>query len=145
MVEIAKQNDCTDNEKNDKYIMTDEQIVEHRKNLNQLTDKCSDKELEPKIKEDLKKLARKVGASTYVMWVQPSSSSIRSTPAETPELIRNIHQALQTASMVYMCKTATEGYEMATKVSRNACINFWIAAAIAVLSAVAAWVAVLSR
>jgi len=125
--------------------MTDEQIEAYRQRLNDGTTKCSDKKPESGIKEELEKLAREVGASTCVLWVHPTSSSIRSSDADTSELIRNIHQALQTASMVNMCKTATEGYEMATKVSRNACINFWIAAAIAFLSAVAAWVAVLSK
>jgi len=124
--------------------MTDEEIEVYRKRLNELTAQCSDDKPEQKISQALKELAREVGASTCVFFVHPVSGS-RTGVADTSELIRNIHQALQTASMVNMCKTATEGYEMATKVSRNACINFWIAAAIAFLSAVAAWVAVLSR
>jgi hypothetical protein len=57
------------------------------------------------------------------------------------EHIRSINQAIQTRVMIDICKTATEGYEMATKANRNACINFWIAAAIAFLSALAAWIA----
>jgi hypothetical protein len=64
--------------------------------------------------------------------------------------IASIHQALQTASMVNMCSAATNGYKIATQASKNARIHFWVAAAIAFLSALAAagsaavaWIAVM--
>lgn len=121
--------------------MTDEEIEAYRQRLNELTAQCSDEKPEPGIQNELIKLARKIGASTYVLWIHPTKSRVITSDADTSELIRNIHQALQTASMVNMCKTATEGYKMATEVSRNARIHFWIAAAIAFICAVAAWVA----
>lgn len=120
--------------------MTDEQIEAYRKHLSELTARCSDKQPESRIKEELKELARQVGASTRILWVHPTSSTITTSDADTSEIIRNIHQALQTASMVNMCKTAAEGYEIATKASRNARIHFWIAAAISFICAAAAWV-----
>jgi hypothetical protein len=64
------------------------------------------------------------------------------TPGERDaEYIRGINQALQTASIINMCKTAARGYEVAIEASRSASRTFWIMAAIAFLSAVAAWVA----
>ena len=58
------------------------------------------------------------------------------------EYVRGINHALQTASMIDMCRTATQGYEIATEaskraveVSRSASKQFWIVAAIAFLSA----------
>jgi len=121
--------------------MTDEQIEAYRQQLNELTNKCSGTQPESRIQEELKKLASEVGASTRILWVHPTSSTIKTSDADTSELIRNIHQALQTASMANMCRTATQGYEIATKASRHACIHYWIVAAIALLSVVAAWVA----
>ncbi len=123
--------------------MNHEQIEIYRKRLNTLTAECSDKKPEGRIEEELTKLAREVGASTCVLWVHPTSSSLETSNAYTPELIRNIHQALQTASMVNMCKTATEGHKMATETIRKACINSRIVAGIAFLSAAAAWLAVI--
>jgi len=69
-------------------------------------------------------LAKKVGASSR-KWPHGSCS------ASEPELVDNIQRALQTASMIDMCETA----------SRNCAIAL-IATLIALGSAVAAWVAV---
>jgi len=121
--------------------MTDEQIEVYRERLNTLTAKCSDEKPEKSVRKELQELAREVGASTCVLWIHPTKCLITTTEADTPELIRNIHQALQTASMINMCKTATQGYEMATKARKSASIQFSIFAAIAFLSGVAAWVA----
>ncbi len=99
--------------------MTDNEIEAYRKQLNELTSQCSDKKPEKGVYAKLKQLAREVGASTCVFWVRPAGGC-RSTDADTSELIRNIHQALQTASMANMCKTAAQGYEMATKASEDA-------------------------
>ena len=120
--------------------MTDEEIEVYRERLNELTAQCSDDRPEQRIYSELKRLASEVGASTCVFWVHPVSGS-RTGSADTSELIRNTHQALQTASMVNMCKTATGGYEIATKASRSARIQFWIATGIAFICAVAAWIA----
>ena len=120
--------------------MTDEEIEGYRKRLNDLTAQCSDEKPEQKIFQALKELASEVGASTCVFWVHPVGGS-RTGAADTSELIRNIHQALQTVSMVNMCKTATEGYNTATKASKAARIQFGIAVVISFICAVAAWVA----
>ena len=58
------------------------------------------------------------------------------------EHIRSINQALQTATMIDLSKTAAQGYDMAINASRSASKQFCIAATIALLSAVAAWAAV---
>lgn len=129
--------------------MTDEEIEAYRKRLNELTANCSEKRPETHIQEELKKLAREVGASTRGIHITATTgSSIRD--ADTYELIRNIHQALQTASMVNMCRSAREGYNLATEASNRAAKQFRIVAAIAILStliavfsAVAAWIAAL--
>jgi hypothetical protein len=122
---------------------TDKEIEAYRKRLNDLTAKSSGKNPESHIKEDLINLAQEVGASTV-----GSTRDSQIITAYTWELISNIHQALQTASMSNMCRSAREGYEIATAASkraldasRSASIQFWIAAAIAFLSAVAAWIA----
>lgn len=126
--------------------MTDTEIEAYRNRLNELTDKCSNGEQEKKICSQLQDLARKVGASRLSVCVFSEGAQIKD--ADTSILIHNIHQALQTASMVNMCRTATQGYEIATeasnravKVSKSALKQSWIIAVIAFLSAVAAWVA----
>lgn len=111
---------------------TDREIEKYRKRLNELTAKCSGKNPESQIKQDLINLAREVGASTV-----NSTLGSQITSAYTWELISNIHQALQTASMSNMCRSAREGYKMATKANNRA----WIYAVIAFLSMIAAWIA----
>ena len=116
--------------------MTDEEIEEYRKKLNELTAKCSDGNPESRIREDLKRLAWKVGASTCVLYI--ANDRHMTGDADTSEIIRNVHQALQTASMVNMCKAATQGYEIATQASNRAAKQFRVAVAVALLSALAA-------
>ena len=116
--------------------MTDEQIEAYRQRLNTLTDQCSNEDQEKEIRPELQKLARKVGASRLSVCVFSESAQIKD--ADTSILIHNIHQALQTASMVNMCRTATQGYETATEASKRASKQFWIFAAIALASALAA-------
>jgi len=118
--------------------VTDEEIALYGKELSDLTDKCSDSNPESSIREDLKKLARKVGASTCTHYT--ANDRHMTGDADTSEIIRNIHQALQTASMANMCRTATQGYEIATKASNSASRQFRIIAIIAFFSAVAACV-----
>jgi hypothetical protein len=88
----------------------------------------------------LKKLALLVGAST-----KRNENEI--IDAGTTELIHNIHQVLQTASMINICRSAREGYEIARKASNNsintskgAIIHFWISTGISLIST-AAWLA----
>lgn len=80
--------------------------------------------------EDLQELAQKVGASTRIIHIDEHGNQA-DRAAGIAILIDNIHTALQTATMIEMCRIAAR--------------NFWIAivaAIIAGLSAVAAWVAV---
>lgn len=74
--------------------------------------------------DDLRKLALEVGASRYKMYHLSGG-------AGQAELVDHIHQALQTASMIEMCKTASRNFIIAL-----------IATIIALGSAVALWVAV---
>lgn len=118
--------------------MTDEEIEKHRKSLNELTSRCSDSNPESRVQEELKGLAWQVGASTCVLYV--ANNRHCTADANTSEIVHNIHQALQTASMANMCGKATQGYEIATNAIKSASKQFKIAAAIAFLSAVAACV-----
>jgi hypothetical protein len=122
--------------------MTDVEIEAYRKMLNDLTIQLKGGQKEERtILPQLIELAREVGASTQVLYVRFVDSSTSSTKADSSELIKNIHQALQTASMVNMCSAATKGYEIAIKASKDARKQFWIAAGIAFISAIAAWLA----
>ncbi len=83
--------------------------------------------------EKLQELAKKVGASTTRMVSTTNQSGIvvgtmLSNKITETEIVQNIEQALQTASMFDMCRTAAR--------------NFWftmLAALAAFLSALAAW------
>ena len=112
--------------------MTDKEIESSRQRLSELTANCSDKQPELKITVELRKLAREVGASTFVVWIHPNSSTMKTSDADTPELIRNIQQALQTASMISMSKAANKNFIIAL-----------LATIIALGSAAATWFAVL--
>jgi 3-dehydroquinate dehydratase len=78
--------------------------------------------------EDLQALAKEVGASTHglSMW----SDSDRAGVSEG-NLVANIHNALQTATMIVMCEIAFRNYIIAL-----------LAVIIALGSAVALWIAV---
>lgn len=91
---------------------------------------------EPEKRERLLALAKKVGASRSRYKDVGGEDN-----ATESQLVDNIHQALQTASMVNMCRTSAAMCEIA---SRNYKIAL-VAAVVAGLSAVAAWVAVLAR
>ncbi|MHC4394427.1 MAG: hypothetical protein ACYS1A_02115 [Planctomycetota bacterium] len=118
--------------------MTHKEIEVYRQRLAQIKIDLKGKSKREQRITELLSLAMEVGASTGRQRADDGG-------VDPVGLVNNIHIALQTAAVIDMCKTATEGYEMATKANRNACINFWIAAAIAFLSAVAAWVVALSR
>lgn len=76
--------------------------------------------------KELRHLALEVGASHI--------STAPQKTANEGELVYAIHQALQTATMIDACKTAARNYKIAL-----------IATVIALGSALAAWIAVLSR
>lgn len=85
----------------------------------------------------LQDLAEKVGASKRFI------SEHRLRDAAEPELIDSINDALQTETMIDMCRTAAQNYEIAVTATKAAVTNNRIAAAIAILSMLAAWAAVL--
>ena len=95
--------------------MTNKQIEKCRKELTEIN-KGSGNNI-----AGLKELAKKVGASTS------SKDGINSGS----ELSERIHFALQTASMIDMCSTASRNYYIA-----------FVAALVAMASAIAAWTAV---
>jgi hypothetical protein len=85
---------------------------------------------------ELKKLAKKVGAGTeHTENESPiprdKGFSIRSRPISESELVQNIQQALQTLTMIDMCKVATKNYRIAI-----------VSTLAAVISALGAWTAV---
>lgn len=59
------------------------------------------------------------------------------------ELVENINNALQTASMVEACRIASDSCTTAQKATREAMIHNRIAAIISILAMLAAWVSVI--
>jgi len=124
------------NKNNKEKEMTREKISEYRQSLRTiLNNKDNDQRL-----EDLKQLAKEVGAgyvhtqiatTTTIKTATGSETSIYQNPISESELVLNINNALQTETMIDVCNTAAR--------------NFWItmvAAIAAVLSALAAWMAI---
>lgn len=83
----------------------------------------------------LQELAKQVGASRY-SWARMGGEG----EATESQLVDNIQRAIETASMVEMCRTSATMCEVA---SRNYKIALG-AAIVAALSAIAAWIAVLN-
>jgi len=81
---------------------------------------------------ELQRLALKVGASTQSVSVDPETGYSKGRPATTSELVYNIHQALQTASMIEACQTATRNYVITVAAS-----------VAAILGALVSWAAIL--
>ena len=102
--------------------MTNQEIEKYRQRLVEIK-KLSDSGKRNKAYIDLITI---VGAS--------GCGGDKPTAQRDAENIASIHQALQTATMVNMCKTAAKNYKIAIT-----------AAIIALLSALAAWAAVLIR
>jgi hypothetical protein len=108
--------------------------------------KKPDGKYEAGVQQELKDLAVKVGASTQTTFLNVVQGGSRTTSdASIHELAFNIHFALQTASMINMCSTADKGYKIAEDSIKKATITWWIAAAIAFLSMLAAWIGALFR
>jgi len=120
--------------------MTDTEIEGYRKQLNELTNQCSNKKRESQLQPQLQELASKVGASRLSVCVFSEGAQIKD--ADTSILIHNIHEALQTASMVNMCRTATEASKSASKQFRIFAVIAVTSAVAALISAAAAWAAV---
>jgi hypothetical protein len=85
------------------------------------------------LKEDLLDVARKVGACTRSVHIKDNGSRDVYN-ASTEDLISNIHQALNTATTIEMCRISAR--------------NFWVAlvaTVIALLAMFAAWAAVVVK
>lgn len=119
--------------------MTNKEIETHRQKLADIL--ADDKESTENRREKLEKLAQKVGASITRTGQILTKSDVygkqhyneENVITET-EIVYNIQVALQTATMINMGKTGSR--------------NFWIAliaTIAAVISAVAAWAAVMSK
>ena len=105
-----------------------------RKGIEGYRQRLADIQNKPDAKERsnaLRELAKKVGASTHGLSMFGDSD--REGVAEA-NLVANIHNAPQTATMIDMCKTANRNF-----------IVVLIAMVIALGSVAAAWVAVLSE
>lgn len=81
-------------------------------------------------------LAHKVGAST-------TNRDKGHGKATIPQLVENIDSALQTASMIETCRIATENCDIAQRATKAAICHYRVAAVIAILAMIAAWVTVL--
>ncbi len=94
---------------------------------------------------NLTELAKEVGASSTRMWFRTTPEGrLRGPPSNMiteTEIVHNIKVALQTATMINMSKSSASMCKIA---SRNYKIAL-VAAGAALLSALAAWIAVLIR
>ncbi|MBA7673315.1 hypothetical protein ES703_81510 [subsurface metagenome] len=118
--------------------MTRKEIQECRQRLREILKNTDEK----KRLDNIKELAREVGASTAHTKIVGATTSQRGTmtvteiyqnPISESELVQNINFALQAETMIDMCNTASR--------------NFWIAvvaAIAAVVSALVACIAVLT-
>lgn len=111
--------------------MTNKEIEKHKQKLTEI---LANDDLSRRL-EDLTILAKKIGASVARMVAGTASDGLPSGPSmnmitET-EIVHNIQEALQTATMINMCNISSR--------------NFWIALIAmmaAAISAIAAWAAV---
>ena len=115
--------------------MTREEFENKRKELTKIF--LIETDAGPRL-DKLTQLAREVGVSITLMGqppiVSPDLIPMAKNLITETEIVHNIELALQTWTMINMCKTASR--------------NFWIAiiaSLIAFLSMLAAWVAVLSK
>ena len=90
---------------------------------------------EAQVSKQLRSLAMKTGASLCIAW------GTKDRPATPSELAYNIHQALQTASMIDACRTAARNARLtrdALEVTRKAQCATWVIAIATVVTALTA-------
>jgi len=104
--------------------MTHKEIEKYRQRLTEIKINLKGEQNREQRIAELLSLAMEVGASTG--WQRSADGGV-----DPVGLVNNVHMALQTATMINMCKTA----------SRNFIISL-LATIIALGSALAAWVAV---
>jgi len=125
--------------------MTREKISEYRQKLRTVLNKDDGQRL-----EELKQLAKEVGAGYVRTEIAGKSTTpdgrgnlttIYENPISESELVLNINNALQTETMIDMCKIASRKFWIAVV----AAIIAVVAAIAAVVSALVACIAVLTR
>ncbi len=121
--------------------MTHDEIEKNRKRLADIVAKIENAEgNNPSVKE-LRQLAKDVGACVVESDMISGCSQWRE--ATVSELVSNIHEALQTASMIDACRTAAENHEVALGAQESARCSqrvSVVAMLAAVASAVAVWI-----
>lgn len=127
--------------------MTHEEIEARRRELQDILERHENKALNAvDTRHALHDLAKQVGASTQAVFLNVVQGGSRKvSEAEICELAYNIHQALQTASMIDACRTAAKNHEIALaamketsesqRISKHMMKAAWVAAT-------AAWAAV---
>ncbi len=118
--------------------MTHKKIEQYRAKLNKLTESTIGQSIEEagrqedQMRPKLEELAREVGASILTGIVDKNGKYVWRR-GNSSDLIRNIHQALQTASTICMARTANRNFLIAI-----------VASVAAAASALAAWAAVVA-
>lgn len=119
--------------------MTREKIAKYRQDLRDILKKDD----EDKRLENLKKLAKEIGAGYVHTKIAPTATTrpdgngsvtitdLNPISISESELVLNINNALQTETMIDMCKTAARNFRIAV-----------IASIAAMVSALAAWTAI---
>jgi len=110
--------------------MTHKEIEKYRRRLVEILNR-SDSETEKR--RALQDLAREVGANVYMA---DAEMSVRISM-----LTDNINDALQTATMIDACKTASKNYKIAFVVTMIALVSMFIA----LLSMLGTWVVVFRK
>jgi hypothetical protein len=125
--------------------MTGEEIEACRVELTKIVERINGvRPNDEKLLGELRRLALKAGACPVE--VVMTSGGPMSHEATASELVYNIHQALQTASIIDACRTAAKNHEIALaamketaesqRISKHTMIAAWVAA-------IAAWAAVI--
>jgi dTDP-glucose pyrophosphorylase len=121
--------------------MTHDEIETYRERLAEIIREIDKSKANDATLNKLRQLALDVGASVveFVM----TSSGPQWHQATASELVHNVHEALQTASMIDACRTAAKDHEVAVKAQESARLSQWVsigAMLAAVAGAIAVWI-----
>jgi len=124
------------------HKMTLNEIERYRERLVELTKKLPEKLEDPLpegLKPNLLDIAREIGACTRSVHIKDRDVY----NASIEDLISNIHQALNTATMIEMCRISARNFWVAVIASIIAFISVFIGSTISLLSMATTWVAAL--
>jgi len=127
--------------------MAHNEIERYRERLVELTKKLPEKVEDPLpegLKPNLLDIAREIGACTRSVHIKDNGERDVYN-ASTEDLISNIHQALNTATTIEMCRISARNFWVAVIASIIAFISVFIGSTISLLSMVATWVAALAK